>query len=226
MAVFFLPPTKTQQEWTLASFALHDAYTDFVLSCQAMQCTPATLEFYRHTAGKFLSWLESQSVNRPDEVEVRHIRAFLAELISAGKSDWTINDNARAIRTLLRFWHAENYIPAAIVFSMPKVAKKRLPVLTTDELSKVIAACRNPRDKALVLFMADSGLRRAETIALNWGDLDMASGLVHVVRGKGGKARLAVIGASTRRALLNYRRTLRNVSNNAPLFQTREGGRY
>ena len=199
--------TTVQQKWTLASFALHDAYTDFVLSRQAMQCTPATLEFYKHTAGKFLSWLEGQSVNHPHEVEARHIRAYLAELISVGKSDWTVNDNARAVRTLLRFWHTENYIPVPIPFSMPKVAKKRLPVLTAEELSKVIAACRNPRDKALILFMADSGLRRAETIALNWGDLDMSSGLVRVARGKGGKARSAVVGASTstRRSTKNNR---------------------
>jgi integrase/recombinase XerD len=74
--------------------------------------------------------------------------------------------------------------------------------------------------------MADSGLRRAETIALNWGDVDMGSGLVRVVRGKGGKARSAVIGASTRRALLQYRRTIKDVSDNAPLFQTIQGGRF
>ena len=72
--------------------------------------------------------------------------------------------------------------------------------------------------------MADSGLRRAEVIALNWGDVDMQSGLVRVVRGKGGKARSAVIGANTRRALLAYRRTVQDVSANAPMFQALHGG--
>lgn len=41
-----------------------------------------------------------------------------------------------------------------VTFSMPKAAKKRLPCLSADELSKVIAACQSPRDKALTLFMA------------------------------------------------------------------------
>lgn len=45
-----MSPTTTQQKRTLASVALHDAYTDFILSRQAAQCTPATLEFYKHTA--------------------------------------------------------------------------------------------------------------------------------------------------------------------------------
>ena len=218
--------TSTKTKWTLASFALRDAYTDFVLSRQAMNCAPTTLEFYKHTAGAFLSWLEGQGVTQPNEVTARLIRQYIAELSDKGKKDTTLHAHARAIRTLVIFWHAEGYMPTLVKFDMPKLIKKRLPVLTADELSKVISACRNPRDKSLILFMADSGLRRAETIALNWGDVDMASGLVTVRRGKGGKARSAVVGASTRRALLQYRRTLKDVSDNAPLFQTREGGRF
>ncbi|MGA7192614.1 MAG: tyrosine-type recombinase/integrase, partial [Anaerolineales bacterium] len=60
----------------------------------------------------------------------------------------------------------------------------------------------NTRDKALILVMVDTGLRRSEVLNLNWGDVEMITGLVRVVRGKGGKARSAVIGAATRRALL------------------------
>jgi integrase len=78
---------------------------------------------------------------------------------------------------------------------MPKIAQKRLPVLTAEQLGKVLVACKKPRDKALVLFMADSGLRRQEVIQLTWGDLDMVSGLVTVKRGKESKAGSAVIGA-------------------------------
>jgi site-specific recombinase XerD len=225
MAVFFMSQTKVQEKWSLASAALHDAYTDFVLSRQAMQCTSATLEFYKYTAGKFLTWLEQRGITSPHEVQARQVREYLAELTGNGKSDNTIHDNARAIKTLLRFWHVENYIPTLITFTMPKVAKKRLPCLSADELSKVIAACK-PRDKAITLLMADSGLRRAEVVALNWGDVDMTSGLVRVVRGKGGKARSAVIGASTRRVLLAYRRTLKYFSDNAPLFQARGEVRF
>ena len=85
-------------------------------------------------------------------------------------------------------------------------------------------AC-NVRDRVIVLFMVDSGLRRAEVIAVNWGDVDMQSGLVRVRRGKGKKDRSSVIGATTRRALLAYRRTVSN-TDNMPLFQTREGRRF
>ncbi len=220
------PRTATQQKWILASLALTDAYTDFVLSRQAMQCSPATLDFYKHTAGVFLKWVEGQSVTSPEQVDARLVRQYLAELAGQGKAGNTLHAHARAIRTLLRFWYAEQYIPNPVTFSMPRVEKKRLPCLTAEQLNTVLSVCKKPRDKALILFMADSGLRRAEIISLNWDDIDIMSGLVRVKRGKGGKARSAVIGATTRRALLAYRRTLGNPAIDSPVFQSRNGGRF
>lgn len=220
-----MPNTKTTQTWALASVALTDAYTDFVLPRQAMNCTPVTMSFYRFTAGKFLEWIESQSVTHPAEITARHVRAFLAELTRRGLQDTTRHDYARAIRTLLRFWHTENYIPTLIKFDMPRLEKKRLPVLTADQLREILKAS-NARDKAVVLFMVDSGLRRAEVIRLNWGDVDMQTGLVEVKQGKGKKDRSAVIGATTRRALLGYRRSLSPIGDTSALFQTDEGTRF
>jgi hypothetical protein len=125
MAVFFMVQTRTIQKqakqsrgWSLASVALQDAYTDFILSRQAMNCTPVTMSFYRFTA---------------------------------------VHDHTRAIRTLLRFWQSENYIPAPVHFDMPKLAKKRLLKLSAEQLQTIIKAC-HIRDRAVVLFMADSGL--------------------------------------------------------------------
>jgi site-specific recombinase XerD len=221
-----LSKTATTQKWNLASLALNDAYTDFILSRQAMQCAPATMEFYRYTTSVFLAWAEAQSVTTPEQVDARLIRYYLSELASRGKSDSTLNANARAMRTLLRFWYAEKYIPAPVSISIPKIAKKRQPVLSADELNQVLSGCKNQRDKALIVFMADSGLRRAELIALNWGDIDIMSGLVKVKRGKGGKARSAVIGATTRRMLLAYRRALGNPANDLPIFISRSGERF
>ena len=218
--------TSTTQTCYLASLALVDAYTDFILSRQAMQCAHNTMEFYRFTTGAFLKWAEGQNVTTPEQVDARLVRYYLADMTSRGKSDKTLNAHARAIRTLLRFWYAEKYIPAPVSITMPKMDKRRLPVLSADELNQVLTACTNPRDKTLILFMVDSGLRRSEVINLNWSDLDIMSGLVKVRRGKGGKARSAVIGATTRRVLLAHRRTFGNPANDSPVFPSKNGTRF
>jgi integrase/recombinase XerD len=217
---------ETKQQWRLASVALHDAYTDFMLSRQAMQCTSATLEFYYYAAGGFVSWLDQSGITEPSQVTARHVREYLAKLVGSGYADSSVNGSARAIKTLVRFWHAEKYLPEPVTFAMPKIARKRLPVLTAEQLNTVLKACLKPRDKAVILFIADSGLRRAEVISLNWGDIDMTSGLVTVKRGKGGKARSAVIGAATRRGLLAYRRTIGSPKSDSPLFPSTDGAPF
>lgn len=218
-----LSRTVKTQNWTLASVAITDAYTDFILSRQAMRCTPETIVFYTYTAGKFISWLESQSVNSPAEIDARHVRAYLAKLIGEGKASSTVNDHARAVKTLLRFWYAEKYLPTPVLFTMPKVEKKRLPVLSAEELSRVLSAC-NVKEKAVVLLLADTGIRRQEACNLNWSDLQMNNGLLRIERGKGGKARSVVVGATTRRALLAYRRTL--PPDTIPLLVSQKGNRF
>jgi site-specific recombinase XerD len=226
MAVFMLNKNTKTQKWTIAHFALHDAYTDFILSRQAMQCTIATLKFYENTAGKFLSWVETQSITSPPEITARHVRAYLAELTARKLSDWTVNDHARAIRTLLKFFHAEGYMSAPVKFDMPKVAKKRLPVLTASEVDTVVKACTSKRNKAIILVLVDTGLRSSELTNLTWGDVDFSNGLTKVIRGKGRKDRSVVIGATTRRALLAYRRLLSNSTDSAPLIQNQSGRRF
>ena len=207
---------------SLAPVALGDAYTDFLLSRQAMNCTSSTLAFYKNTAGKFCWWLAAHSVQDPQEVSSWHVRRYLAQLVEMGRKDTTVHDHARAIKTMLRFWHAEGYKSELVVFPMPRLEKKRLPVLTVDQVQTILKAC-NLRDRAIVLLMVDSGLRRAEVSRLNWPDVDMQTGLVRVRMGKGKKDRSAVIGAKTRRGLLAYRRTLTDPA--GPLFQSRTGER-
>jgi len=43
--------TKVQRPWLIASVALFDAYTDFILSRQAMNCAASALAFSKYTAG-------------------------------------------------------------------------------------------------------------------------------------------------------------------------------
>ena len=221
----FIKAKSTQQK-ALDSADLEDAYTDFILSRQAALVSQNTILYYKFTAGLFIRWLGDQGITTPDEVQVRHVREYLAQLAAKGKSDRTIADHARAIQTLVRFWHTENYLSAPVVFQIPKIAKKRLLTFDAETLKKVLAVC-DTKQRAIVMFMVDSGLRRSEVCNLCWSDIDMGSGQVIVLRGKGGKARATKIGANTRRALLKYRRTLKHPLNvQSPVFQTKSGTKY
>jgi integrase len=108
---------------------------------------------------------------------------------------------------------------------MPRVEQKKMRVLSPEELNQILKVCKKPREKALILFLVDSGMRRSEARSLNWIDVDIPSGVVNIRRSKSKKARSVFIGVKTRRALLRYRRTVSH-EDNAPVFQTQSGTRF
>jgi len=59
-------------------------------------------------------------------------------------------------------------------------------------------------DLALVRLMGDAGLRISEALALDLADLDLEAGLVHVKKGKGGKARTVPLTHAARSALKRW----------------------
>ena len=69
-----------------------------------------------------------------------------------------------------------------------------LRVLRGEEIARLLAACHgqtfdHKRDEAMVRLMLDCGLRRAEVLGLEHGDLNFEQRLVQVRNGKGRKPR-------------------------------------
>ena len=201
------------------------AQLDFILSRQAINCSPQTINWYRNILGKIIGWFENHEVNSPSQITTQHIRSILGEMAAKSYSDTYIHSYARVLKTFTRFLLEEEYIQDPINIPMPKILKKRKHIYTEEEVKKIIRVCKDKRDRAFLLLMIDSGLRRAEVIALNWSDVDISSGVVRVEKGKGGRARSVVIGIQTRRALIKYRSEM-NPQYEQPVFQTRFGKRF
>ncbi len=99
--------------------------------------------------------------------------------------------------------------------SPPKLDAKHVPVLSDDQLRAMLAACKGPRlmdkrDEALIRFMAETGARAGEVLALCLGDVNLAAGTAVIHRGKGGKARTVPFGPRTGAAIDRYIRARRH----------------
>ncbi len=85
------------------------------------------------------------------------------------------------------------------------------------------------RDRAIILFLLDTGLRASELCSLTIGDVDQKMGRVQVRHGvaggaKGGKGRVVFIGNTARTALWRYLAEREDESDpRAPLFLERTG---
>ena len=203
----------------------------FMLDCESRGFALKTLEYYRQRLTGFLWYCEEQQAKTLPDLTPTLIRSFLAgwqhrqrqgEISSA-----YVHSFARAIRTFCYFLVREELLdvsPFAKV-KMPILEKKVLPALTSEEVKAILRTCEYERDKALVLFLLDSGVRASELCALNVGDVD-GEGAVTVRKGKGAKGRLTYIGARTRKQLLRYFALERGGKPEAgePLFVSQRGG--
>ncbi len=212
------------QNKAVTSISLDDALLDFILSREAMLCSAGTTRLYTKILTPFIKWLKENGLSSPKDIEAKHIRLYLANLAKRGLSSSYVHCNARNIKTLIIFCLNEGYINQPIRFEMPRLAKKALPYLTVEQLHKVFLGCTTPRDKALILLMTDTGLRRAEICDLTWNDINLKTGIVLCRKGKGNKARTVVIGVKTRRALLAYSHDIHHETKDA-VFQTKAGTR-
>ncbi len=207
---------------------LQDAYTDFILSREAMNVTERTLGFYKFTLSRIISFLSVQDVQTVACLRAYHFRVILKQLRDSGVSDSYLHQHARVSKTFLRFCRMEGYIEEEINFEMPKIASKHLRVLDIDEIRQILACCESPRDKLLITFFVDTGVRLSELCSLNWSDINVENGSVVVREGKGKKFRVIGVGIKTRRLLLKYKSLIGNEKSapESPLFQTVHGKRF
>jgi len=173
------------------------AFEDFILSREAQLCSPQTIDFYQRMLKPFLEFTNGTQLSN------RTVRSFLATVAQRGVSSATVHAHARAVRAFVRFAYEEGWIEEPVTVRMPRLEQKRMEVLSPEDVKRVLSVC-GTRDRALVMTLIDSGLRRGEALDLNWEDLDFHTGAIHVRRGKGGKARVTYVGAKSRRALLRW----------------------
>ncbi|HKX17699.1 MAG TPA: tyrosine-type recombinase/integrase, partial [bacterium] len=169
-------------------------------------CSPRTIE---NRTGA-LNVLHRFAGDGLDGLDRPRLVAFFETFRSAGRKPQTVHTYVSIVHRFLR-WCVEAEVLAAdplagFTVRMPKTLPR---VPTTDEVRALIRACGTAtleaqRNRALVLLLADSGLRLSVAIRLRSEDLRFAERTVSVRQGKGGKDRTAFMGPVTVQALRAY----------------------
>jgi integrase len=131
----------------------------------------------------------------------------------------------------MRFAHEEIYIAEMPTFRMPKLRRVQLNVLEEADIQKIFGACEKLRDSMIVAFFISSGLRLSELCSLDWKDINLKTGQVQVIHGKGKKFRIVMVEKQTLRLIIQYHHSLKNKSEKfvepfIPLVQTDEHKRF
>jgi site-specific recombinase XerD len=121
-----------------------------------------------------------------------------------GVSATTVHIRLVAIREFFRWGEARyKWDNPTRLLTLPRKDQPELRRLSIDEVQAIAAAAlRMPkRDRVIISVFCYLGLRRAEILALVWGDVDLEAGTLRVT-GKGRKDRLLPIPAGLAQVLL------------------------
>lgn len=181
-----------------------DAFTEFIAARKAANVAQSTITYYRGKLHPFCEWCGENGAPPTSDITQRHLCNYILTLKKRGLSPWIMHGAAPAIKAFLRFCHAEGMIADVPAVAMPKLPKELPQPFSAKEVKRLIASCECERDRAIVLFLLDTGLRGNELIALDGKDFDVLTGTVFVRDGKGGENRVVFIGNQAKAAILRY----------------------
>jgi integrase/recombinase XerD len=152
-------------------------------------------------------------VEQPRDVSAVELASFLADRLPA-LSRKSAQMTACALRSLLRFLHAESVLSADLVDAVPPIASWRLSglpqALTSVQVQALLDVCGSAgpvgqRDRAVISLLARLGLRCAEVATLALADIDWADGTVRI-HGKAGRVDRMPLPVDVGQVLVDYLR--------------------
>ncbi|MCU7795594.1 MAG: tyrosine recombinase XerC [Candidatus Thiodiazotropha sp. (ex Myrtea spinifera)] len=197
-----MPPKQAEslQEW-VACFLAHLR--------NERRLSPHTLESYGRDLKALLQWLETMEIRDWRQLTQHQVRHYLAERHRQGRSAKSLHRELSSLRSLYRYLLREGEADAnpALGVRAPKVRRTLPTTLDADQLSKILDFHDDSpvglRDKAIMELFYSSGLRLAELVSLNLGEVDLQEQMVEVT-GKGAKTRRIPVGRQAKQAIENW----------------------
>ena len=176
--------------------------SDYLLDLRLSGLSPATITTYVRQISHFARWCQAE---RGALVSAQ--REDVARYVAGQEHQFTLTTLYHRTVRLRKFyrWYQERGLreddpTEGIRIKRPKPETKQ--PFSDDELRALIAACRTPRERALILCFIATGARLAEIAGMMTEDL-RGDGLL-LLHGKGNRERWAHMGAVAHDALACY----------------------
>ncbi len=204
--------------------SLADLAEAFLLGKAVAGCSERTTGVYRW-------WLDRLRADVGDDLSALNtgtVTGFFAHLRERSPSASTLHQAYRSLKTFTRWLVATGALDRTPLAGLTIRTPHTLPqVPTEDELRAALASCPatlvGARTRALILVMADAGLRAGEVVRLLVEHLTPADRSLFIRSGKGQKDRVSFVGATTVRALREYLAMRPQVSREDWLFTDARG---
>jgi len=187
--------------------------------------SPHTIAGYSRALQRFALHQSDLLLTKPHDVT-----HFLSTLHRSDLAPKSIQRALSAVRSLFNYLKRQELITTnpATVARAPKTPRRLPQVLDADQAAQLFQfTAKLPmefRDKAMLELFYGSGLRLAELVGLDIGDVDLQTGFVTVL-GKGNKTRQTPLGRQCIAAIRDWLAHHPQPLHNSPMFVGRSKGR-
>ena len=170
-----------------------------------------TIEDYHRCLDPFVAWCEEHGITL-DNLSRDDVRRYVARLRRRDLAAATVAIHIRNIRTFLGWVWREGLTEsnlATALKSPPTHRRDELP-LSPEEIAALLSACTGPqaiRDRAIILFLLDTGLRVGEMVSITMDQiqyLNETGGCLWIYGSKTGEWRFVFVGQRTAASLSQY----------------------
>lgn len=195
---------------------LQTAIESYLKDC-SIGLRPWTIRTYRFALRALAIYLSDHHHLRAlSSVTPNHLREFLAWLkVHGGRrekpySDCTVHSHYRSIKTFFGWCVAQDLVRTNPMLAVrrPTLPKPVPTFLSVDQLRQLLDYCLTTecpeRNRALLMLMIDTGLRRAEVVQLMPDDVFLQEHVVVVRVGKMSKGRVVPLSSAARYELANW----------------------
>jgi integrase/recombinase XerC len=194
--------------------------------------SPHTVSAYQRDLNALLGFCEREGIASFAELDSYAVRRFAAESHRRGLGARSVARRLSAVRTFLNFLVEMGDVGsnAGVHVQAPKPPRRLPATLDADQVASLLAISGDDfltlRDRAILELFYSSGLRLAELVGLDLGDVDAADRTVRVT-GKGSKTRVVPVGKAALAALHDWLAVRPEVAKpgEPAVFLTRKGER-
>ena len=155
----------------------------------ARKLNPHTQRSHIYSCKRFAAWLKRS----PDTATADEVRLFQLHLVEGGASICNRNRIMTGVRFLFRITLRRHDL-AAEIWHM-KEPQKLPPVLSPEEVKRVLTMATSLKARAMLTLAYGCGLRASEVVRLRASDIDSEQMIIRVVQAKGRKDRNVMLPA-------------------------------
>lgn len=210
-------------------------FENFISSCKIEGKSPGTVKFYSEKFGLFMRFCEGQVITRIGQIDAQTLRAYLLWLEATKHNPGGRHAAYRTLRVFIRWWiretEPESWGDPFRKVKAPRLDQKIIDPVSIETVKAMVNTCdtsklTGARDKALLLFLLDTGARARELLSMNVGDVNSNTGEVLIKLGKNHKPRSVFIGKGARKALRVYLKLRKDQNPALWIITTGEGFQY